>query len=99
MIRTPPRSTQTATVCPYAALVRSVRAPPVVPEDRSAEGISIGKKEKHLDCPQDRGDRAAVDVVEKMGREHHCDVLLRPTPADLLEFGGDRQSTRLNSSH
>src|SRR3546814_720203 len=34
------------------------------------------------------GDRAAVDVVEKMGREHHCDVLLRPTPADLLEFGG-----------
>src|SRR3546814_15924033 len=114
MVRRPPRSTRTATLFPYTTRFRSPPDPPgggsrpvaavarrpaaSVHHDR-ADGLALVHEVEAL-----------VDVVERQGvGDEVVDVdLALHVPVDYLGHvgaparaaaGGDRKSTRLNSSH
>src|SRR3546814_18467499 len=107
MIRRPPRSTRTDTLCPYTTLFRSVRGGMVW---RSQAVVSAAQLVATaglqpgaggvllvvdvLRCGGHRGQRC-VGVFANLSRPHSVDAVC------LARAGahGDRKSTRLNSSH
>src|SRR3546814_19045219 len=101
MIRRPPRSTRTDTLFPYTTLFRSGRAQALAhlglaARDTHALAAAAGGSLDHHRVADRLGDlhrgRLVVDGIG-MAR-HRADLRLG---GQLL--GGDRKSTRLNSSH
>src|SRR3546814_12869976 len=101
MIRRPPRSTRTDTLCPYTTLFRSIGAG----GDRQLRGLGIDAAiDLKIDLPAAGIDRLAqdADLLKLTGNEflaaeagidaHHQHQV------DHVEHA-DRKSTRLNSSH
>src|SRR3712207_7799733 len=86
MIRRPPRST----LFPYTTLFRSDEAPGGGEVEVALEGAEA-PGDVDLDVPQPQAAQAEAAGVE-VGVEPGDD-------ADLPHGGGDRKSTRLNSSH
>src|SRR3546814_12941755 len=98
MIRRPPRSTRTDTLCPYTTLFRSVDADdgrePVLAGAAGLGGDLTGR----LVQRQDGAGGVAVVLVELdevLGVGGGAGV----AGAHLGDRQGDRKSTRLNSSH
>src|SRR3546814_4956427 len=103
MIRRPPRSTRTDTLFPYTTLFRSllvtdveqlvlgVRAGQFERVERVVEDDRAGRRvEPHVLVPE-------LDQVRLVDVEHVAD---EAHAALIAQFGGgDRKSTRLNSSH
>src|SRR3546814_11068568 len=103
MIRRPPRSTRTDTLCPYTTLFRSMQALDATDGDAvGAEAFDLGPhlhkalaEIGHLRLP--RGVHKLRLAAGEAGR--HQQVLGR-ADRDLGKHDlGDRKSTRLNSSH
>src|SRR3546814_7228522 len=102
MIRQPPRSTRTDTLFPYTTLFRS--------EEHCSAKIACGLKSL-LDGRQtvERGEfvehEPGAQTVRPRHRHEARDGQVRPERQErtvqlqVLIIGGDRKSTRLNSSH
>src|SRR3546814_2016333 len=98
MIRRPPRSTRTDTLCPYTALFRSP-LPPMMDIgaarlDRDRHAVALPER--------DRGgavgkEEFGIDHVEGKAFAQRIDH--RHQRADQRRDMTDRKSTRLNSSH
>src|SRR3546814_14980669 len=91
MIRRPPRSTRTDTLFPYTTLFRS---------ELLAHAIDVGRGPGgRMDVPRDGRVLGRQAEAVEAHREH--DVLaVHPMHAGHdVWAGGDRKSTRLNSSH
>src|SRR3546814_20167212 len=98
MIRRPPRSTRTDTLCPYTPLFRS-----------AAVGMRIEQRAQDLRFPGLlRGGVGGLEqVVERGVRRAHGYVAgagedrgrVDPRQVDDVRVLRDRKSTRLNSSH
>src|SRR3546814_1778279 len=106
MIRRPPRSTRTDTLFPYTTLFRSWAADSIS-NNNGRMTVADGATRQAI-----LGLRNDPNVASLMAAEHASDnkaalesALGRPvTGTDLymahfLGLGGDRKSTRLNSSH
>src|SRR3546814_1868472 len=113
MIRRPPRATRTDTLFTYATLFRSEEQ--VFAEfavgDRSAKILMRRRDDAHIDLAH----LAAADADDRPVFEHaeQLDLHVETHVADFVEkdgaavaclemadaAGGDRKSTRLNSSH
>src|SRR3546814_15210172 len=98
MIRRPPRSTRTGTLCPYTTLFRSEDLALVGKgepgRDHAVIGGGVGKGGRGEALAQAEGRRAAVGVQFL----DHRGIIFR-VGDDADEGVVDRKSTRLNSSH
>src|SRR3546814_6730431 len=113
MKRRPPRSTRTDTLFPYTTLFRSLRARlDLAPQTARRMGASGDEEEVSLEGVQhgDRlrvrpGDKVPVDgeVLDGRSAVDESMVTGEPMPVEKAAgdkiIGGDRKSTRLNSSH
>src|SRR3546814_8473502 len=112
MIRRPPRSTRTDTLFPYTTLFRSVLADDpalVVHQDRRVEVAAFRGQFGITEIEADPVRGGGLERGQDVGGRH----LPFEVPLDLLpvlpvppgaeggqgQFGDDRKSTRLNSSH
>src|SRR3546814_8294978 len=100
MIRRPPRSTRTDTLCPYTTLFRSGGGLGVDPLGQPAhEGREVAAAEGLGDLrarpPGRREELRRGHGPEGVGREIAPGAVV---PVDVLQ-AADRKSTRLNSSH
>src|SRR2546426_2364185 len=83
MIRRPPRST----LFPYTTLFRSARS------------LGCGRRARHPHRADRAGTRGRDPESAGGARRRHGRVALRPARRGRVDHGGDRKSTRLNSSH
>src|SRR3546814_17765170 len=100
MIRPPPRSTRTDTLFPYTTLFRSFAMPPH--EDASSSEIVSGFLEALTsDDPDYETARKYLtkEASEKWRPLLSTTVLADGPGTEADRVGGDRKSTRLNSSH
>src|SRR3546814_15540587 len=86
MIRRPPRSTRTDTLFPYTTLFRSAGAA----EAAGRSGAHRAGGERH---------RAPPGILRRVGDSHQADRRAGDGCPGHAGPGGDRKSTRLNSSH
>src|SRR3546814_13546969 len=101
MIRRPPSSTRTATLVPYTTLVRSAEALlQAAGDDADDAGVPALRSRHHqaLACAR------FLDLADRL--VEHLQLDLPPLAVIAVEargdggrLGGDRKSTRLNSSH
>src|SRR3546814_12686311 len=110
MIRLPPRSTRTDTLCPYTTLFRSkgdaggqgahpCRGDPRLLEPLAPEGCLLRRELRDALAGVSR-----VALVHPRLKIRGCEVRevqqqVRHVPLRVEDEGGDRKSTRLNSSH
>src|SRR3546814_16575448 len=106
MIRRPPRSTRTYTLFPYTTLFRSILQADF---DVGAllAALALGFEERGLRTL--KGEVNRVERVDRrqqraagIARRHEVarvDLAVRDAAAQGRADGGDRKSTRLNSSH
>src|SRR2546429_2749000 len=99
MIRRPPRST----LFPYTTLFRSVlRLRDGFGDVAAAEDGRVGKAVDEVDDEQaERGleRQRRAEALACINRDVSRDVALHALGGNALRAGGDRKSTRLNSSH
>src|SRR3546814_13682869 len=106
MIRRPPRSTRTDTLCPYTTLFRSVED---VYVPGLADPIRIPRQSEALYLLQrvrDEAHRFAITYHRQLRAKRMTKSVLDDIPGlgptrkkRLTKELGDRKSTRLNSSH
>src|SRR3546814_19643346 len=104
MIRRPPRSTRTDTLCPYTTRFRS-RDIGAHLRQRIDDAAQRAPRQAGV-ANKSRGDRMARDEPHEEARRGatvaHVEGSLRleqPADADAVNAPLDRKSTRLNSSH
>src|SRR3546814_15465646 len=99
MVRRPPRSTRTDTLFPYPPLFRSAKVPlsQGLKILRESHGGRIGKCSAQLEAGVATG-RQIADLMyeDKKNFPGAVGLLVK---AGSKGAGGDRKSTRLNSSH
>src|SRR3546814_18204364 len=107
MIRRPPRSTRTDTLCPYTTLFRSFRrkAPiAVVAAEEENERHRAGRRARREGTVETVVDPAAI-IAATAASLSVSDILRWPADDQVSEYRTpdlyaiDRKSTRLNSSH
>src|SRR3546814_6586693 len=106
MIRTPPRSTRTDTLCPDTTLSRSSFGFNERIVARANATLSAWQKVEYAKVPPDSGVRSNIRVREGDDLIHARTVetggpaiVLRGVTIYERSGGVDRKSTRLNSSH
>src|SRR3546814_13411625 len=99
MLRRPPRSTRTDTLCPYTTLFRSDAVSNVQVGEGGAGTFSDGKLTTRVHDPRMR---EVLELVVEAGAPPEIQYLHKPhIGTDKLRevVKKDRKSTRLNSSH
>src|SRR3546814_16996630 len=103
MIRRPPRSTRTDTLCPYTTLFRSLNAGLIDRlGDRTAFGIHVAKFAgvEDDDLPGSYKDMDFAAYVRAYPLKDDGKIGVVTVAGDIVDGkAGDRKSTRLNSSH
>src|SRR3546814_13229971 len=98
MIRRPPRSTRTDTLCPYTTLFRSVRRRPrVALISTGDELVAPGSPTRPDQIPASNGPMLRA-LLESYGADVR-DFGIVPDDLAAIQSAVDRKSTRLNSSH
>src|SRR3546814_15599929 len=100
MIRRPPRSTRTDTLCPYTTLFRSMKVNSVAGLTRGAEMRDRVLDLARVGMPDDA---IAAVLTDEGHRSPSCAGSVLPITVQRIRLGAgvkaDRKSTRLNSSH
>src|SRR3546814_18357200 len=96
LIRRPPRSTRTDTLCPYTPLFRSDRAGGENHRDPRVLGVYrlVGQHDMGA-AAADRVLGLRLDTVDRVAQR----AFALGMPEGAVDLAGDRKSTRLNSSH
>src|SRR3546814_20550815 len=105
MIRRPPRSTRTDTLCPYTTLFRS-KFPPLKERarrdkfDRGGGYLSLIHAALATVLDEATSALQGPDPGRNVGGEmRRADEIVRIAAKAFMHTPGDRKSTRLNSSH
>src|SRR3546814_10288503 len=98
MLPRPPISTRTDTLCPYTTLFRSAGF-----QRCGIAGIELGEDEQHLRNWLANGLYGSMEWMARHGDKRSRPAELIPGTLRVisvgLDYGRDRKSTRLNSSH